>query len=106
MNIKDVEIENAVLESQKGLVCQEAEGLRLKNVALFSSEIKPVLEVQNSRTIVMGNIRYPNGADLLLRVTGDRSKNMKLVNTTTKAAKEAEEVGKKVSKKAVTVSSR
>ncbi|QIL75147.1 glycosyl hydrolase family 28 protein [Hymenobacter sp. HDW8] len=106
MNIKDIEIENVVLESKKGLVCQEADGIKLKNVALFSTETKPVLEVQNSRNIVMDNIRYTNGAELLLRVTGDRSKNVKLVNTNVKGAKEDVEFGKKVSKKVVTVSSR
>ncbi|UOG76542.1 glycosyl hydrolase family 28 protein [Hymenobacter tibetensis] len=106
MNVKDVEIENAVLESKKGLVCQEASGIRLKNVSLFSEDTKPVLEVQNSQNITLDNIRYANGADLLLRVTGDRSKAVKLVNTNTKAAKKDVEIGQKVAKKAVTVSSR
>ncbi|SHL77732.1 glycosyl hydrolase family 28 protein [Hymenobacter psychrotolerans] len=104
MNIQDIEIENAVLESKAGLVCQEGNGIRLKNVALFSADTKPVMEVQNSQNITLDNIKYRPGADLLLRVTGSRSKAVKLVNTDTKAAKKGLETGEKVAKKAVTVS--
>jgi DNA sulfur modification protein DndE len=104
MNVQDIEIENVVLESKKGLVCQEGNGIRLKNVSLYSTETKPVMEVQNSQNITLDNIKYASGADLLLRVTGDRSKAVKLVNTNTKAAKKDVELGQKLSKKVVTVS--
>ena len=103
MAIKDIRIENAVIESTKGLVCQEAENIQLKNVALYCTDTTPVLEVQNSRDITLDGIRYANGADLLLRVTGDRSKAVKLVNTDTKAAKKDLNTGKEVGKKTVTV---
>lgn len=106
MSIKDVEIENTVLESKKGLVCQEADGIRLKNVALISADTKPVMEIQNSQNITLDGIRYAAGADLLLRVSGDRAKGVKLLNTDTKAAKKDIELGQKASKKAVTVSKR
>ena len=103
MAIKDIRIENAVIESQKGLVCQEAENIQLKNVALISTDTSPVLEVQNSRDITFDGIRYASGAELLLRVTGDRSKAVKLVNTDTKAARKSLETGKDVGKKTVTL---
>ena len=103
MAIKDIRIENAVIESQKGLVCQEAENIQLKNVALISTDTSPVLEVQNSRDITLDGIRYASGAELLLRVTGDRSKAVKLVNTDTKAARKGLETGKDVGKKTVTL---
>ncbi|WP_317241640.1 hypothetical protein [Hymenobacter sp. 5414T-23] len=106
MSIKDVDIENTVLECNKGMVCQEADGIRLKNVTLLSKDTKPVLEVQNSRNISFDNLRYASGAELLLRVTGDRSKAVTLRNTDTKAAKKDVEIGQKVSKKVVTVSKR
>jgi DNA sulfur modification protein DndE len=106
MSIKDISIENAVLESKKGLVCQEAENIRLKNVTLLSSETMPVMEVQNSRNIALDGIRYTNGADLLLRVTGDRSKDIRLTNTNTKLAKKDVQLGEKVAKKTVNVAQR
>jgi DNA sulfur modification protein DndE len=103
MAIKDIRIENAVIESKKGLVCQEAENIQLKNVSLFSTDTSPVLEVQNSRDITLDGIQYANNANLLLRVTGDRTKAVKVVNTNTKSAKKDLEVGPQVGKKTVTV---
>jgi DNA sulfur modification protein DndE len=106
MSIKDISLENITLESQKGMLCQEAENIRLKNVTLLSTETKPVLEVQNSKNISFDNLRYASGADLLLRVTGDRSQGIKLVNTNTKLAKKDVELGQKVGKKAVVVAAK
>ncbi len=106
MSIKDISIENAVLESKKGLVCQEAENIRLKNVTLLSTDTAPVMEVQNSHNITLDGIRFTNGADLLLRVTGDRSKDIRLTNTNTKLAKKDVQLGDKVAKKTVTVAQR
>ncbi|MBF9142424.1 glycosyl hydrolase family 28 protein [Hymenobacter properus] len=106
MSIKDISIENAVLESKKGLVCQEAENIRLKNVTLLSADTAPVMEVQNSRNLAFDGIRYANGAELLLRVTGDRSKDIRLTNTDTKKAKKDVQLGDKVAKKTVSVAQR
>ncbi|MCC2548823.1 glycoside hydrolase family 28 protein [Hymenobacter sp. BT175] len=106
MPVKDITIENAVLQSKKGLVCIEADGIRLKNVTLLSQETMPVMEVQNSQNITLDGIKYTPGATLLMRVTGDRAKDVKLSNTDTKAAKKDVEFGDKVSKKTVTISQR
>lgn len=106
MSIKDISIENAVLESKKGFVCQEAENICLKNVTLLSTDTLPVMEVQNSHNITLDGIRYANGADLLLRVTGDRSKDIRLTNTNTRLAKKDVQLGDKVGKKTVTLATR
>ncbi len=106
MSIKDISIENAVIESKKGLVCQEAENIRLQHVTLLSTDTTPVLEVQNSHNIALDGIRYADGAELLLRVTGDRSKDIRLTNTDTKKAKRGVELGPKMAKKTVTLATR
>ena len=106
MSIKDISLENITLECRKGMLCQEAENIRLQNVTLLSTETKPVLEVQNSKNISFDNLRYASGADLLLRVTGDRSQGIRFVNTNTKLAKKDVELGQKVGKKAVVVAAR
>ena len=64
------------------------------------------MEVQNSHNITLDGIRYTSGADLLLRVTGDRSKDIRLTNTNTKLAKKDVELGQKVTKKAVVMAKR
>ncbi|UOR06665.1 glycoside hydrolase family 28 protein [Hymenobacter aerilatus] len=106
MSIKNILIQNTVLESDKGMVCQEAEGITLKNVALLSKNTKPVMEIQNSQQVVVDNLRYPGNAELLVRLSGDRTKAVKLTNTDTKAAKKDVELGQKVPKKAISVSKR
>jgi DNA sulfur modification protein DndE len=106
MAIKDISLENIVIESQKGMLCQEAENIRLKNVTLLTTETKPVLEVQNSKNISLDGIKYASGADLLLRVSGDRSQDIRLTNTNTKLAKKGLELGDKVGKKVVQVAAK
>ena len=106
MSIRDISIENAVLECRKGLVCQEAENIRLKNVTLLSTDTRPVMEVQNSHNIALDGIRYTPGAELLLRVTGDRSKDIRLTDTDTRLAKKGVELEQKLGKKTVSVAQR
>ena len=95
-----------MLGSKKGLVCQEAKNICLKNETLFSSDTTPVPEVQSSRNIALDGIRYADGVDLLLRVTGDRSKDIRLTNTDTKKARRSVELGPKMAKKTVTLATR
>lgn len=106
MNIQDISLENAVLEAKKGFVCQEADNIRLTNVSLICTDTRPVLEVQNSRNIVLDGIRYLPGAEVLLRVTGERSKDIRLINTDVKMAKKDVELGPQMAKKTVFVAQR
>ncbi len=92
MSIKDIDIENAVLEANKGLVCIEAENIRLKNITLMTKE-KTVMKVQNSKNITLDQINYKPGADLVLKVMGDRSKAIRLLNTDASKAKKEVEFG-------------
>ena len=106
MSIKDISLENLVIEAHKGLICQEAENIRFKNVTLLTTDTRPVMEVQNSKNISLDGIKYTSGANLLLRVSGDRSQDIRLTNTNTKLAKKGLELGDKVSKKVVQVASK
>jgi DNA sulfur modification protein DndE len=90
MAVKDVLIENAVLQSRKGLVCIEAENIRLKNVALITPA-KTLMQIQNSRDLTLDNIRYADNTDLLMHISGNRSKNIKLLNTSTSHVKKTAE---------------
>ena len=95
MAVKDILIENAVLQSNKGLVCIEADGIRLKNVTLLtptgSAGQPPVVQVQNSRNVTIDTLRYANNTALLMRVSGSRSSGIHLVNTDTSHSKKVSE---------------
>lgn len=86
MAVKDILIENAVLQSRKGFVCIEAEGINLKNVTLLTSA-KTVMQFQNSRNVTLDKIRYADNTDLLMHITGDRTRAINLLNTDTSRAK-------------------
>ncbi|TGE03696.1 glycoside hydrolase family 28 protein [Hymenobacter fodinae] len=107
MAIKDISLENATLQSDKGLVCIEADNIRLKNVTLLPTSTDPVMEVHNSQNITLDGIRYPEQAAVLLRVSGaEKAKDVRLLNTDPSKAKQALELGQGVKKKAATVSRR
>ncbi len=90
MNIQDIHIENSVIESNKGLVCIEGQRITLKNVQLITKQT-PVLQVQDSQHITFDNIGYKPSSDLLLKVSGDRSKAVELLHTDTSKAKKVRE---------------
>lgn len=80
MPVSNVLIKNAVLQSRKGLVCVEASNIRLKNVSLLATE-PTVMQVQNSQQITLDGITYPKTTQRLLKISGDRSKAIRMLNT-------------------------
>jgi len=100
MAIKNINIENAIIESNKGLVCVEAENISLKNVTLLTND-KTVMQVQNSKNVILNNIQYGANKDVLLKVMGDKSDGVKLLNTDSKKAKKDIELGIGVKSKVV-----
>ena len=100
-NIEDVVIENAVMQCRQGLLCQEARHIRFTNLTLLPTDTRPVLELQNARGITFDHLRYPAGTDLLLRVSGPASQDIRLPGTDLKLAKQAVQLEGKLSKKTV-----
>ena len=88
MHVKDIVLENMVLQSKKGIDIQEATGLTLKNIKIISEETNPVVDIVQSDRLVFENITYKDGADLLFRVSGERSSNISIKNTDASKAKE------------------
>ncbi|RYU78561.1 glycoside hydrolase family 28 protein [Hymenobacter persicinus] len=102
MSIKDISLENATLQADKGLVCIEADHIRLKNVTLLTRNTDPVMEVHNSRNITLDGIKYTPNAAVLLRVSGpEKAKDVRLLGTDVTKAKVGVEYGEKVKKSAV-----
>ncbi|SFB97225.1 glycoside hydrolase family 28 protein [Spirosoma endophyticum] len=102
MAVKDILIENAVLQSRKGFVCIEADNIRLKNVALISPA-KTLMHIQNSHNLTLDNIRYTDSTDLLMHIAGDRSKDIKLLNTNMSHAKKTVETTTEVTANVLTM---
>lgn len=100
MSIKNINIDNAYIEANKGLVCVEGENINLKNVTMLTKD-KTVMQVQNSKNITLDGITYGKDKDVLLKVMGDRSESIKLLRTDATGAKKEVELGVGVKSKVI-----
>lgn len=81
MHVKDIVLENMVLQARKGIDIQEASGITFRNIQVLSGETNPVIDIIQSDKLVFDNIRYKPGSEMLFRVSGDRSADIRIRNT-------------------------
>ena len=86
MNVKNIVLENMVLQAKHGLDMTEGSNITLKNVQLITSDTDPVMNIHNSRNITLDKIQYAQ-AELLLNISGEKSSGIKLTATDTGKAK-------------------
>jgi unsaturated rhamnogalacturonyl hydrolase len=91
MNVKNLVLENMVLQAKKGLDITEGEDITLRNVRFILKETDPVLNIHNSKRITLNNIGYNDNAELLLNVSGEKETGISLLNTDTSKAKKGTE---------------
>jgi DNA sulfur modification protein DndE len=96
MNIRNINMENLFMQSRKGFICIEAENISLRNATLINQD-NSVMHIQNSKDLTFDNIIFQT-SDLLMSINGERSKNIRLLNTDTKMATREAKLGEKVSK--------
>ena len=102
MNIKNVVLKDMVLQADKGLDMTEGTGITLQNVQLITKDINPVMNIHNSQNITLNKIGY-SSADLLLNVTGEKSKDIKVMGTDLKTPKKGMEFNYGAKETAVTL---
>ncbi len=102
MNVQNIFLEDMTLQAKHGLDMTEGSGIALKNIAVYSSDTNPVLNIHNSKNITLDKISY-NNAELLLNVTGEKSTGITITNTDTKKAKKSVEVNYGAKEEAVKV---
>ena len=90
MNVQNIVMEDMVLQAKHGLDMTEGNNITLRNVHLVAKDTDPVMNIHNSQNITLNKITY-NNADLLLNVSGEKSKGLKLLNTDVKKAKKSVE---------------
>lgn len=88
MHVKNVLIENAVLQADEGIDIQEASDITLNNITMISKNTNPVSYILNSDNISINNLKYKDGSELLAQVQGDRTKNISILNTDVSKAKQ------------------
>lgn len=88
MHVKDIVLENMVLQAGKGFDIQEASGISFKNIRVLSEETSPVVDVLQSDKLLFDNITCKEGSLLFFRVSGERCSDISIKNTDASKAKE------------------
>jgi len=83
MNVKNVVLKDMILKAREGLDMTEGEGITFQNVKLYTTNTNPVLRVHNSRNITFDAIDYNAAAEVLLNVSGEKSKGIVVSKTDT-----------------------
>ena len=104
MNIKDIHLENVTIKAKKGIEIIEAAGIFLKNINVITEDTSPVVMIQNSSNINIGNLKYPDNSKVLFDVSGEKTKGVKISGTDVSKAKMASLLGLEVDKKALEIS--
>jgi len=101
MGIKDIHIENSTFKTVKGADVIEAQNIFLKNIHLESKETNPLINVQNSSSLTFDHITYGN-TELLFKISGKKSQQIKLLNTDAAKAKNKVEFASGAAENAIT----
>lgn len=102
MNIKNIFLDNVIIQANKGLDMTEGSNIVMNNVQLVTKEINPVLNIHNSQKITINKVRY-DSADVLLNVSGEKSKDITITGADTVKAKKGVEISYGASETAVKV---
>ncbi len=96
MNIRNIAMKNLSMKTSAGIVCIEGEGISISN-STFIQDTPTVVQLQNSKNITFDGVKYGAAANFM-NITGERSKDIKLVNSDAANGKPVVLFGEKVSR--------
>jgi polygalacturonase len=77
MPIRDIDLENVSISAGTGLVCNDAEQIKLTNVRILP-EKSPVFSFYDSRKVEMENINGPLSGGVFLKLQGEKTREIRL----------------------------
>jgi len=96
MNVSTIDLRHAMIQSNHGLILVEGDGISLHDIT-FRCHDDVLLNTQNCKNITLDAIQYDK-TNVLLKISGEKSKNIRLLHTDTSNASHETVVGKEVSK--------
>lgn len=79
MNLKNVSLENAVLETENGIVMIDADDIELKNVKVLISN-GPTLTIYNSKNVDVSGLEYKDSQEPVVKLLGELTQNVTFDN--------------------------
>ncbi|QMW01394.1 glycoside hydrolase family 28 protein [Spirosoma foliorum] len=104
MPIKNIEMDNLVLQADKGVELIDASDIRLTHTQLITKETKPVILVDNSHNLTFDAVQYDANTNLLFSITGERSQAIRVSHTDLTKAKTKAEFTKGAAEKQLIIS--
>lgn len=86
MSIKNINLSNITIKANQGIDLQEGENITLKNIFLDVPKAAPLVFIQNSRGVTFDTLKYNDSTQLLYSLYGDRTSNIRVLNTDVKKA--------------------
>lgn len=87
MHIENISLKNMTLQADKGIDISEATNITFENVQVISADTNPVVAILNSDHIVFQKMKFSPSAELFFKISGDRTKNIHVINSNTTSAK-------------------
>jgi len=87
MHVKDIVLENMVLQTKAGMDIQEASGITFRNIQLLTKESSPAIDISQSDKLIFEKISFGTNVELPFRVNGDRTGNVQIRNTNINGSK-------------------
>ncbi|MFA6598941.1 MAG: glycoside hydrolase family 28 protein [Ignavibacteriaceae bacterium] len=100
--VSDIELSNSAFIADKGIETSEASSITFKNV-IVKSLTSPLITLNNSSDFTFDNFSSGNDIGLFMKLSGEKTKNISLINTKTDCAKIPFEFGAGVSKEVVNI---
>ncbi|GGI51952.1 glycoside hydrolase [Mucilaginibacter galii] len=87
MAIKNINLENLSMKTNKGIEIIEGKDINLKNIYIESKNSKPLISIVNASGVKFDNLRYGADTDLLFSVSGKKTGTIQVTNSNTSKAK-------------------
>jgi polygalacturonase len=102
MNLKNIQLENIRMESNIGLTCTDADGVKIKNLTLVTKK-RPAMDFKNCVNVDVNGLTIPGEAIPVLHISGAKTDKFYLQNSGFKDVKKQMVIEDDVPVKAITL---
>ena len=88
MNIKNINLENLVVQADKGIEIIEAQGVNIKNMSLLTKDTTQLISLQNSSAVTFDQLKPLSNYSSFLNISGEKSADINFLNSNIKDAKQ------------------
>ncbi|MBL0025457.1 MAG: GDSL family lipase [Saprospiraceae bacterium] len=100
MNIKNVNLTNSSIKSERGIYINDSDGVLLQNVSIYH-KTGSLLNINNSKNVTVDQIKFTNGTTQTIQINGDQIRKINLIRKKGEAWMMDVNMGKEVNKKEV-----